>query len=518
MQETFAVDHSTDRIHICNAFEYLQIADDWGTEATLIAPIPPTLGLIVRYAEDDDPFPGSGNHLVSFGQTLLDENYMTPYGPLYVTETSHKVEYSLKDQLKYADEVAYVTGNTHFDPDTLADLKNRLAQAVDSQYIQYHNDRASNYPTQCYDQAGNPIEYTESTEDTYFHCYNSSGQLIIYYNSWFEWEAFDWMRLGLTSSAIAKLRPYLEEDQKNTVDVLLNQVLDEYLNLNNYIALRDDVRDIDYLVHEHRWIYSLWSDTHGYSGILHSMYVLASELGRMDDIAANWDMVRKIWNGAQYQQWLNFPSVTLGDFLHSMIAGSWAMARMAAYVGDQENYDIGVYSGARFLLNRYATTRAIDYVKEMGQWTHWMDSDRDYFYLSTRSGDLDRLNWAFNTMGFKFFDAEVTTRFGWLHTFVIRLYEENLDRFFHDHAATTAGYLSDLIHANKKTEAKLFNGITTVSTYNGHWEIIGWQRDHRGEKVELVIRLNDPVSGTSPAQDVSRIDIRSLSRIKHGLY
>ncbi len=512
IHETFSVDLITDHINIRDEFEYLRISDDWDTLATLVAPVPPTLGMIVRYAEDDNPA-ANGNHLVSFEQPLLDENYMTPYGPLYVTEMSHKIDFSLKNQLKYANETAYVTGISNFDPAKLSDLETRLADAVDSQYIQEQINKAGKYPTVCYDRDGqNIISYTGQ-------CYNQNGNRIIYYNSWFEWEAFDWMRLGLTSSVIAKARPYLEVDQRNSVDVLLNRILDEYLNINNYIAIRDNERDIDYLIHEHRWNYNGgWTDTHGYGGTLHSMYVLATELGRMDDITANWDMVRRIWNGAQYQEWINLPAVEHGDFLHSMIAGSWALARMAAYVGDQENYDLGVYSGARFLMNRYATIRAIDYAKEMGQWAHWMDTERDYFYLTTRSGDLDPLKWSWNTMGYKFFDTEITGANGWGQTFLTRLYEENFDRFFHDKALNTAGQLSDLINANRRDEAKLINGITTTSTYSGHWENIGWKREHRDLQVEVTIDLKGPLGGTDPVQDVSQVNIRSLSRTGHGVY
>ncbi len=456
MEEHFSIDHDVDRINIRNDFEYLRITDDWNTAPMLAVPIPPVLGLVVRYGEDDNPS-GTGNHLVSFKQRLVDRDYMTPYGPLYHTEADHYVEYSLNGFIKYADEVAVINGpnSSMFSQKIIDDLETRLADAVHFQYIRKKETDAM----------------------------PRKGSFGIMYDNWYEWEAFDWMRQGLTSSLIAKEIPYLEKlDQAEKAKILpmLNSVLDEYLDPDNYAEIRDDLRGIDYMIHKKRWQNNGWSDAHGFGATLHSMYILASKLGRMDEIDNNWDMIRKIWNGVQYQKWINFPVASEGDHLSPMIAGSWALARMAASVGDQENYDLGVYSGAKFLLNRYATLRAIDYAREMGQWAHWMDPSENYLYFSTRRGSLDRLNWASNTMGFKFFDTKIVDGFGWGHTFTTMLIEENYDRFYHEKAASTAKKISTLLNANAITETKLINGVTTESTKHGHREMVSWLRGPKG--------------------------------------
>jgi hypothetical protein len=490
MEEHFSVDHDTDRINIRNDFEYLRIADDWDTAPLLAVPIPPVLGLVVRYGEDDNPS-GMGNHLVSFKQRLIDHDYMTPYGPLYSTEADHYVEFSLNGFIKYANEVAVINGpnSSMFSQTTVDDLETRLADAVHSQYI-------------------------TKKETTTMPRNGSSG---IVYDNWYEWEAFDWLRQGLTSSLIAKVIPYLRKldpAEKAKILCMLNSVLDEYLAPDNYVEIRDDLRNIDYMVHKKRWQNQGWSDAHAFGATLHSMYILAGKLGRMEEISNNWDMIRKIWNGVQYQKWINFPSDAEGDHLSPMIAGSWALARMAARVGDQENYDLGVYSGAKFLLNRYATLRAIDYASEMGQWPHWMDLSRNYLYFSTRRGSVDRLDWASNTMGFKFFDTKIMNGFGWGHTFTTMLIEENYERFYHEKAASTAKKISASLNANAITETKLINGVTTESTKAGHWEMVSWLRDRSkgksSKQVEVIIGITK--------QKVARLDIRSLSRTPHGIY
>ncbi len=93
--ETFRVDRLNDVLTIRSEFEFIEIADEWGTAARPFAPISPTLALALT--DEHNTFP------MRFSAPVTDPFVMTPHGPYMGVEgqTSYEIEF---DTLKYVHE------------------------------------------------------------------------------------------------------------------------------------------------------------------------------------------------------------------------------------------------------------------------------------------------------------------------------------------------------------------------------------------------------------------------------
>ena len=108
-EDTFSVDRSRDSVTIRQRFEWLQIADEWGTGPLKVAPLSPVLGLAVKRKAIP----------MEFSKLPLDYDLFTPYGPYYGIEGVDSYDATLP-LTKFINEMKIAGGTTNLNPPVVA--------------------------------------------------------------------------------------------------------------------------------------------------------------------------------------------------------------------------------------------------------------------------------------------------------------------------------------------------------------------------------------------------------------
>jgi len=309
-------------IAIDQKFDYLEIADDWGTEGEHVAPLPPALGITLTF----------GRKLglpLKVSPQPEDLGYFTPNGPLLAAPGRRHVT-RFDGARKYIDEVLEITpGNDPVSQTALAKLNAQVEKILKSKATFRGLSSASNYQF---------FRFGARNEQVLSLC-----------------QSLPLLREGLREPvkqyARAMLVPYLAEIQRTMATV---RTPNGTFDVCQPIATRNpagtsEAEDLYHgLTLSALWAYGHytgdWETIRSHRPLIHAM--------------ANYTLLRHNWLvGFELDGW-----ATTGFCHTAQFNALVAYARLMRALGDEGAYGQAAYLAAKHLLSWYAHFFGTDYL------------------------------------------------------------------------------------------------------------------------------------------------------------
>lgn len=312
-RETFALDG--DELVIRMAFEFHMIADDWGTPATRIAPLPATLALAWWAGEHTDagPFP------MTLSGAVRDMDYFTVFGPWAGVEGADAIELRmpvLQYVRQYEQAPMIDTGDPWRGP-VLERLRRRLADK---------------FTTGAWDQ----IWDHERSRD-----YGGPGLYC--------WQV-------MNDRWYAKALPFVEPRTRAMMASTLRGYLEEWiLDESRYQPFRDMLLFVGPGI----GTWGSYDDAGKFStNLLDTIWHFAFYMDHWQPIREHWPMLKRFFITPLTMDWKGVGRGGIAE-MGDEAPPPLAYARMAYAVGDLDEYAFGCYVFARELVHHY--------VKQVGQ-------------------------------------------------------------------------------------------------------------------------------------------------------
>jgi len=310
-RESFSVDRDQDSVATRMDYQWLKVADDWGTEPLPFAAIPPTLAFTQLYPG----FP------IEFSAPIKDPWYVTTYGPFMGAENVERLEYTVPIG-KYVNHVlALEKSDLATDNDRVA-LKN-IERAMERKF-----------------SSGNEWKFDHTGVNLVWAFHS---------DSWYA-RAIPLVAADLAKRAKKSWQLYLER-----------------FAIGPWRS--------GWTTHRGRWMLAgpgsgAWGGF-GDMGKLGSTTLLtvwayAHFTGDWDLVRRKWDFIKRMWNtDLMSDDWLTFCRHSHAEW-GDIGPPSMALARMAWKVGDYDTFLYASFLSARQLAGHFATMHGGKYFRENG--------------------------------------------------------------------------------------------------------------------------------------------------------
>jgi len=296
LQEYFAVDDAGRSVVVRQLYDFMETEDDWGTEATKFAAVPPTLGLALAAKQ----FP------LEFSAPLHDPQLMTPYGPLLGALGVDRLDITYEGPLQYVHEHEKL-GVPPAGREVTQQALLLLREAMRKQF---------------------------PSADTFRHDYGGAGN--------FCWaiQGYYWYPLGLAflddpglmARAKASMRKYLDE-------FVLQR--ERYSPHRGMLILHGPGIG--------SW--GRWGDAGKFStNIIRTLWPYAHYTGDIELIKERWPLIKRLFVMAEEVGWTGVGRRSIAE-MGDEAPPCLAMARLAHLVGDQNTCDFACYLFVRELVH-----------------------------------------------------------------------------------------------------------------------------------------------------------------------